>query len=99
MGYCTGYCLTCLPLKLWWQSASPAFVAIVFDISDATSFNSVPQWLERARSLQANVPVVLLGNKCDLEQQRVIDAAEAATFAAQHGLSYFEVSAVSRSHT
>jgi GTPase SAR1 family protein len=37
--------------------------------------------------------VVLVGNKCDLIQQRIVDSAEARTFAEKNNLKYVETSA------
>ena len=38
---------------------------------------------------------VLVANKTDLDQRRVVSPKEGKDFATQHGLAYFEVSAVS----
>lgn len=42
---------------------------------------------------------VLIGSKTDLKDQRVISPKAAQDFASQHGLQYFECSAVSTTHT
>jgi Ras-related protein Rab-1A len=39
------------------------------------------------------MPILLIGNKCDLESKRVIDTAVAKDFAKAHGLPYLETSA------
>lgn len=36
---------------------------------------------------------MLIGNKCDLEEQRAVSKEEAEKFAADHGMTFFEVSA------
>ena len=39
--------------------------------------------------------VMLVGNKCDLEDQRVISVQEGTDFAMQNGLAFIETSALS----
>lgn len=70
-------------------------IAVVFDVTDRDSFNNVATWIEDIHNFGAtNVPVALLGNKCDFPaSQRVISAEEANAFAAAHGIKYFETSA------
>jgi GTPase SAR1 family protein len=41
----------------------------------------------------SNRPVVLLGNKCDLEARREVSRREAGELAREHGWSFLEVSA------
>ena len=40
-----------------------------------------------------NVPVVLAGNKCDMENRRVVSLAKAEDYAKQMGLEHFSASA------
>lgn len=47
---------------------------------------------------EKNIPIVIVGNKCDMEQQREVTALEGASLATQWGPStrFFEVSAKMR---
>jgi len=73
-------------------------IVIVYDVSDATSFENVPQWLEEIdRNADQGVkPVrVLVGNKSDLNQNRQVDYKVAKAFASKNGMPFYEASAKS----
>ncbi|XP_069763626.1 intraflagellar transport protein 27 homolog isoform X2 [Narcine bancroftii] len=69
---------------------------LVYDVTNATSFDSCAKWLERARAQSPNgqLPGVLVGNKVDLASRRVVEYTQAQGWAASEGLEYFETSAV-----
>ena len=49
------------------------FGQIVYDVTDQESFNNVKQWLnEIDRYASENVNKLLVGNKCDLTDNRVV---------------------------
>jgi small GTP-binding protein len=69
-------------------------VILVYDLTDRKSFDELTSWLNDIRTLcDANAVVQLIGNKSDLNAQRVVSAAEAEQFATQHHLQYLETSA------
>ena len=80
---------------MYFREAVGAFV--VYDVTDPKSFEMVPQWKE---SLDANLsddsfrlPVVLLGNKCDIDHETDSDMLDA--FCKEKGfLCWFETSAL-----
>ncbi|CAF0714922.1 unnamed protein product [Adineta steineri] len=69
---------------------------LVFDLSNETSFISVRNWITeiQANAYSENVDMILVGNKCDLESQRIISKARALEFAAQNHVDYIETSAL-----
>lgn len=73
----------------------PSMVMVVYDVTNETSFNSCAKWLERVRSQKPDVamPGVLVANKMDLDQRRVISTKVGREFAESNGLEYFECSA------
>jgi small GTP-binding protein len=68
---------------------------VVFDISRRDSFYSTEKYIGELKSLaDADVAIVLIGNKADLEDSRQVTQEEAKAKAEQHGLAYFETSAL-----
>ena len=55
---------------------------IVYDITDVDSFQKMSMWVKELRQqLGADIPIIIVGNKCDLENNRQIKLAEAEGYA------------------
>ncbi|XP_034111003.1 ras-related protein Rab-43 [Drosophila albomicans] len=53
-------------------------VIIVYDITKRSTFANLQKWIEEVRRYTAsNVLIILIGNKCDLEEEREVDFEEA----------------------
>ena len=84
-----------------YHSLSPLFYRdseagiVVFDITDLESFQKANKWIGELKQARGeNVFIVLAGNKCDLEDKRVVDKAEAQKLASKYNAPYFETSAL-----
>lgn len=78
--------------KAYFRNAVGAL--LVFSFSDRESFDHLNIWLNDLHSLcPENAIIILVGNKVDLTQDRVISNTEAQLFAERHGLDFFETSA------
>ncbi|GFY84418.1 similar to RAS 5 [Actinidia rufa] len=67
---------------------------IVYDVTDQESFNNVKQWLnEIDRYASENVNKLLVGNKCDLIDNRAVSYDTAKEFADGIGIPFMETSA------
>ncbi|KAB5551451.1 hypothetical protein DKX38_008762 [Salix brachista] len=63
-------------------------------ISQRETFNHLASWLEDARQhANANMTIMLIGNKCDLAHRRAVSTEEGEQFAKEHGLIFMEASA------
>lgn len=83
--------------KKYYQGAVGAL--LVYDISDAETFNSIPTWLGEIRSYADDRSVVLLvGNKSDLRYDREVSEEEGKQFAKEKGLFFIETSALDSSN-
>ena len=69
---------------------------VVYDLTSATSFASVSQWLADFADACPDALAVIVANKADVNAEaRVVSAADGAALAAARGLPFFEVSAKS----
>lgn len=69
-------------------------IMLVYDCTDIDSFNNVKQWLgEIDRYACESVNKLLVGNKTDLVQSRVVDRPTAEELAHSLGIPYIETSA------
>jgi len=69
-------------------------IIVVYDITDQVSFNNVKQWLQEIdRYACENVNKLLVGNKSDLTNKRVVDHNTAKEFADSLGIPFLETSA------
>ena len=69
-------------------------ILLVYDVTDKDSFKNLSNWLiEIEKNASKNILRVLIGNKCDLEDKRVISYAQGKEFADTYGLKFIETSA------
>ncbi|KAL4590810.1 hypothetical protein LXL04_003753 [Taraxacum kok-saghyz] len=67
---------------------------IVYDVTDMESFNNVKQRLsEIDRYANESVCKLLVGNKCDLIENTVVDTQTTKAFANELGIPFLETSA------
>ena len=68
-------------------------ILIVFDITDRDSFDHVRNWMaDIDKFAKEGVLRILVGNKCDLEQNRKVRKEEAEEIAKKYGINYIETS-------
>ena len=69
---------------------------MVYDISKKETLPAVERWKnELLQHASKDVVMVLAGNKCDLDgEARQISTEEGKAFAEQHGMEFFETSAL-----
>jgi len=73
----------------------------VYATTSRSSFQELESFviqLKRVRDTDSleKVPIVIVGNKCDLETQRQVSTLEASDFAKAHSADFFETSALKR---
>ena len=70
---------------------------IVFSITSLQTFQDIRTMKEQIMRVKGTdrIPMLLVGNKCDLENQREVHASEADSLAQSWGCSFFEASAKS----
>ncbi|XP_071690414.1 ras-related protein RABA4a-like [Rutidosis leptorrhynchoides] len=79
--------------SLYYRGAVGAM--LVYDITKRQTFDHIPQWLEELRNhADKNIVIILIGNKSDLEDQRVVPTEDAKEFAQNEGMFFLETSAL-----
>ena len=69
-------------------------ILLLYDVTDKESFKNLSNWLiEIEKNASKNILRILIGNKCDLEDKRVITHAQGKEFADTYGLKFIETSA------
>jgi len=67
---------------------------LMYDITNEESFNAVQDWVLQIKTHSwEKTPVVLIGNKCDMANERVVQLEEGKNLAEELGLEFFETSA------
>jgi GTPase KRas protein len=74
---------------------------VVYDVTSRTSFEEVPNFREQIyrvkdKDFSSKIPIVLIGNKCDLEENRQVTTAEGSELAKSWGAPFRETSAKAR---
>ena len=69
-------------------------ILLIYDVTDKDSFKNLSNWLiEIEKNASKNVLKVLIGNKVDIEDKRVVTYSQGKEFADTYGLKYIETSA------
>ncbi|XP_074863215.1 ras-like protein family member 12 isoform X1 [Carettochelys insculpta] len=70
---------------------------VVYSIDNKRSFDGCQQYLDiislHSKGIQHDYPILLLGNKLDMDQYRQVTKAEGVSLAAKYGCLFYEVSA------
>ena len=69
-------------------------ILLVYSITDRRTFDHVAKWLDDISSLAADdVEVVIVGNKSDLEDKRIVSTNAGETLASENNVRFLETSA------
>ena len=69
-------------------------VFLVYEITNRKSFENISNWIKECkRHASENVLIVLIGNKCDLNEKRQVTTEEGENLAKKYEISFYETSA------
>jgi len=69
-------------------------ILLVYDVTDERSFNNIRTWHSNVEQhASEGVNKILIGNKCDWEEKKVITTAQGQELADELGLTFMETSA------
>ena len=68
-------------------------IILMYDITKKETFESIPEWIKSVKEAKGdNFPMILLGNKVDLEDNREVSKEEGSNFAKENNIEFFETS-------
>lgn len=71
-------------------------IILVYDVTDPLSFENIRSWMSNLQAnAAADVDRILIGNKCDMADKRVISTQRGQDLANEYGIPFFETSAKS----
>jgi len=71
-------------------------ILLVYDVTDEQSFQNIRNWIRNIEQHAAdNVDKILIGNKCDMITEKVVETTRGQSLADEYGLKFFETSAKS----
>ena len=77
-----------------WVQSSEGFL-LVFSLTDKNTFNVVKNKYDKIINIKGkNIPIILIGNKKDLENEREVNFEEAKKYANEKNIEYIETSAM-----
>ena len=69
-------------------------IMLVYDITNSKSFDNIAKWLRNIQEhANEDVEKMILGNKCDMEDKRVIPKERGEAIAKENGIRFLETSA------
>jgi len=78
--------------RSYYRAAAGAI--LVYDITRRETFNHLTRWLDEARQNgNPQMSFILVGNKCDMENERAVSYEEGERFARENDLIFLETSA------
>lgn len=97
---------TVVKLQIWDTVGQEKFMAInksllakvhgiilIYDITDQDSFDHINNWITIIKEANENASLILVANKCDIEDKRVISEDEGNKLAVENNISFVEASA------
>ena len=67
-------------------------IILMYDIAEPKSFENLNQWMNVVKQLANGIPLILIGNKIDLVDERKISEERGKDFALSHKIDFFESS-------
>ena len=69
-------------------------ILLTYDVTDESSFENIRNWVRNVEQHASDgVMKILIGNKCDIEDQRRVPTAKGKELADELGIPFFETSA------
>ena len=73
-------------------------IMLVYDITNLESFQHMKKWIDLVKNYNDKLPTILVGNKIDKDDERIVTEEEGNNLAKEYNLTFFETSAFSGKH-
>uniref|UniRef100_A0A0K0E182 Small monomeric GTPase n=1 Tax=Strongyloides stercoralis TaxID=6248 RepID=A0A0K0E182_STRER len=77
--------------EIWKKESYHAYV-LLYGIDSKSSFRKAVNAIDDIRMINKNVPIILTGNKADLERKRHVNSSAVNTITLQYNIPHFEIS-------
>ena len=68
-------------------------IILMYDITNRESFDTISKWWNDIKEhKESDFPVILVGNKCDLEDERKVKKEEGESLAKEYKVKFYEAS-------
>ena len=68
-------------------------IILMYDITKQKTYDDITEWMENVKQIKGtDFPMILIGNKSDLENQRIVSKEEGEELALKFNLKFFEIS-------
>lgn len=68
-------------------------ILLVYAVNSRISFDKLQEWVDEVNKFANNLPIIIVGNKSDLEGERQVSREEGEDFAKKINCNFYEVSA------
>ena len=70
-------------------------IILVYDIANYATFSNITNWIRRIKEFNDRLPVLIVGNKIDKNEERLVSFNEGENLANEYNMNFFETSALS----
>ncbi len=67
-------------------------IVIMFDLTNKETYDNIKTWIELIQEQSKKLPIIIIGNKCDLEEERQVTYEEGKELAKKYNIDFMEIS-------
>ena len=67
-------------------------IILMYDITNLDSFEHIGNWIKYIQNINDNIPIILVANKCDLYDDRIVSQKEGKDLAIKYNFTFVETS-------
>ena len=67
-------------------------IILMYDITNFDSFEHIGNWVKYIQNVNDNIPIILVANKCDLFEERIVSQKEGNDLAIKYNFTFVETS-------